>query len=232
MIDFGRLPPFRPINYRYDVRLPLTTGIYKARSFFGAVHAVISLSLPQNRGLGEYLQIHLMLGQLLHRFFKYVRNFRDDPLGGKYPAEHISNAMNLLVCFIPIVNCPYSTATIGFSLTGMCSQKNKLRKDRKQNLSWLSGVERQGEIWKVGNCAECETYAHVEHFIQTISSEACTYLDETVTESTPIFLSMTLKFGLTVEDPIPSAACRQCQDLARALERQYSTSVIDLFRAA
>jgi hypothetical protein len=230
--DLIRSPPFRPINTRYDVKLPLTTGIYKVRSFFGAVHVIISLSLPWNRSLGEYLLIHFTLGQLLHRFFKYVRNSQEGPLHGRYPAEHISNAMNLLVCLLPITNCPYSIATIGFSLSGMPPQKSRLRKDRKQNLAWLSEVGREGEIWQVGNCAESETYAHMEHFKQTILSNVWDHPDDAEVESTPIFLSMTLKFGLTVKGPIASASCGQCRDLARVLGRHHSTSIVDLFSSA
>jgi hypothetical protein len=231
VIDLGRSPPFRPIGTRCDVKLPLETGIYRARSFFGAVHAIISLSLPLNRSLGEYLQIYLILARLLHRFFKYVRNFQNSPFPHKYPLEHICNRMSLLVCLTPIANCPYSIATIGFNASGMPSHKRKLRKDRIQNLTSLSDVEREGEIWQVGNCAESETYAHIQHFMQVISNEV-DHIEETVVGANPIFLSMTLKFGLAVKDPTPSASCRQCRNLAKILERQYSTTIIDLFSIA
>jgi hypothetical protein len=176
------------------------------------------------------------LAKLLHRFFHHVRSL-DITAATQYemyPLAHISNAIGLLVSLPLSVETSYSIAIIGFSLSGKSSHKKKLRKDRTRNLQCLESVDDEGERWRVGNCAESENFAHVEHFLRVLEEEHNkTWNNEDSprdisVERKTFSVCLTFKFGPGVTDLSPTPFCSHCRKLAYLVGQRFSSPIVDL----
>jgi hypothetical protein len=185
-------------------------------------------SLPRNRGIWEYTQICITLAKLLDRLFRGIK--RNDEYIGKRWA--VSSTIGVLVSLPVPPGCPYSEATIGFSLCGTGNQRKRCRNDRIKNLRVLETGPQNCEGWNPGNCVESETFAHLEHFMRRLENRLRALrgrFDINMGVPTPhaprvFFVSLTCSMS-TLQ---PMAFCRYCVDHAKTLGQHNSTLIVDI----
>ena len=124
--------------------------------------------------------------------------------------------INLLVCLSP-AGANKSLALVGFSASAHPSIKEYILEERKQNLRLLEGLDIHDLPWAVGNCAEVETFAHMES-IRRQFPRTVTDLDNMVA----ITLTLDLK------DQTTHGPCAQCSQLIYKLRLQLPCAIFSL----
>ena len=143
---------------------------------------------------------------------------------GSYPKAVFNDAVqatyhpktNLLICRSP-ASPDESFALVGFSASAHPVVKEYVLKQRKQHLRLLEGLDAHDLPWAIGNCAEVETFAHIEP-IQRQFSRTITDLDSMVA----ITLTLDLK------DQTTHGPCKQCSQLIRKLRLELPCAIFSL----
>lgn len=175
-------------------------------SFFDAVHAVLCRCLPPNRSLREYLEIFLLLTMLLSRTLK--------PYLLTQATYHTK--INLLAC-LSSVSPNKSFAMVGFNASAHPGLKQEILAQRRQHLRLLKGLDAHGLPWAVGNCAEAETFAHMESLRRQFPG--------TVTD---LHSMVAITLTLDLRDQTAVGPCAQCSELIYKLRSQLSCAVFSL----
>jgi hypothetical protein len=185
----------------------LSDETYKIRTFFGAIHAILYSRILPNQSLGEYVQLFTLFTALLRRSLK---NY--------LPTEkEFHTKINLLVCQSP-TGTGQSNAIIGFSASAPFKIKERILEDRICHLRILKEVGRHEHQWLVGNCAEDETFAHLER-LRDLFPEKMDGLNGMIA------VSLTLDLA----DLSPYRACQQCSELMYKLRKRIPlTTILDL----
>jgi hypothetical protein len=179
----------------------LPTGKYTVRSFFGAVHALLYHCIPSNQSLREYIEMLIVIAKLFQ------------PLIQQYEANVNSHLkINLLVC--ESINSSFndrrSQALIGFSSWGRGGVKDLIIEDRRKIFRVLEEVQQEVQTydvpWRVGNCAEDETFAHLKCLRGSIDQHSGTIVT-------------TLTIDLMSLDS--HGPCRQCAKLFKKLREEF-----------
>ena len=199
--DYG---PVQNVEY---VSMPtLLDGMYKIRTFFGAIHAILYRCILPNQSLGEYVQLFTLFTALLRRSLKQYL----------FTEKAFHTKINLLVCQSP-TGTGQSKAIIGFSASAPLKIKERILEDRIYHLQTLKEVGRHDK-WLVGNCAEDETFAHLE-MLRDLFCKRMSGLHGMIA------VSLTLDLA----DLSPCRACQQCSELMFKLRKQIPlTTILDL----
>jgi hypothetical protein len=173
----------------------LSTGVYTVRSFMGAIHAVLYHCIPANQSLREFILLAKFLQPLIQRYG---------------PTLDSRPKINLLACgsVDTVSHTPRSHAIMAVGAWGRNRLNDLIIQDRRENLPILEELQTCDLPWKVGNCAEDETFAHHKCLRESISPA-----DQ---HSETIVVSLTIDL-MDVESLGP---CRQCGDLFRKLREQ------------
>jgi hypothetical protein len=192
-------------------------------SIFNAIHFTLHNTLPENSTLQQYLQIFLLVTKLLVRSRTQIEDIRSG-----FP-----QTISLLVVMIspsPSQD-PIARATIGFSAAG--SERTEMICNRFQNLAALGEIGPTSSNIPLGNCAECETLAHLDNFVQAIEPfEPCLKQSSKVLAITS---TLNLKdkpwSGLKEGESVKN--CGNCARLLTELRRTYHPRLrtLDLVRA-
>lgn len=175
---------------------------YHIRSFFSALHAILTSILSPDNGLQEYVHIFILVTSLLGRLLRHYKSRCSD--------IQIPRKVSLLV----VLPSPYqhnrqlrSRAAIGFSATGSAKTKkslrNKLIHDRIQNLPELTRLAKRKGYPSPGNCAEAETLSHLVPFVSNVRGIAQNHRQ--------LVLSVTTTLHLL--NGTPDQNCPQCIEL-------------------
>lgn len=186
----------------------LSDGTYKIHTFFGAIHAILYSCIPPNQSLREYVQLFTLFTALLR-----------DSLKDYLPTETLKEfhtKINLLVCQSPTV-AGESKAIIGFSASAPRNIKERILEDRRSHLQILNEVRHHDLPWLVGNCAEDETFAHLQK-----------WRDFFPKQMNELHGMIALSLSLDLADMRPCQACRQCQNLMFKLRKQLTMTILDL----
>jgi len=207
---------------------------YTVGSFFGAVHVVASRAMPCNRSLGEYIAIANLLGKLIARLFEHLN------ATSNFPIPMISTSMALIVCCasnLAYIVSPLARATIGFSLIDGKKKKRRFINERKSNLPVLKSVN-AGRIldWEPGNCAEDETFGHLEAMhtglFRNSQEVAIASGENRIRKLNILSVSLTLKLQEKRDDHVNPMKgkpfCDHCRELAQKLSRQHAYQLIDI----
>ena len=180
----------------------LSDKIYKVRSFFGAVHAILYYCLPPNRNLQEYIEILTHLTNLLERALRPYLSERTQLFRAK---------ISLLVILSPI-DSRDSRAIIGFNAVGDKELKSIIIQERLAHLSELRDVQLSGLTWSAGNCAEDETFAHFHKLCSSPMGQSRELIAASLT--------------LNILDGESNGPCKQCVQLMKILRDQLRTVTI------
>ena len=124
--------------------------------------------------------------------------------------------INLLVC-LSSASPNKSFALVGFSASAHPGIKEYVLEQRKQHLRLLEGLDVHDLRWAVGNCAEAETFAHMES-IRRQFPRTLTDLDNIVA----ITLTLDLK------DQTTHGPCKQCSQLIHKLRLELPYAIFSL----
>lgn len=182
----------------------LSDGTYMVRSFFGAIHAILYHCIPPNQTLREYVQFFILFTRLLNRLL--------EPYLSILPKD-IHPKASLLVCLSPRTDVPTSRAIIGFSAAG--PTRDNIIHDRNIHLPVLKEVVDHNKGWLVGNCAEVETFGHLNIFEKSFSKQDCS----TRLGMIGVGLTMDLK-GL-----YPVRPCPQCAQLEYKVRSSFTVTL-------
>jgi hypothetical protein len=187
---------------------PSQRKMYHVRSFFTALHIILTSILPPDRELREYIHIFVLVTLLLGRLLRHYKSL----CGNIKFAKKIS----LLV----VLPSPYqrdqqfcSRACIGFTATGPAETKkclrNKIIHDRIQNLPELARLTTKKNFSSPGNCAEAETFGHLDTFVSSIRQI-----------STKSRFTLCVTSTLSLLDGTPDQSCPQCLEMLRLLRKK------------
>lgn len=123
---------------------------YIVRSFFNAIHAVLYHCISEDQTFRESLTSFILFTKLLNRALQSL------PI-----RTCLSSKIVLLLCCNQSSNV--SRAFLGFSAAGPPEVKQKIIEDRRRYMPILERIDTFsfGLPWPVGNCAEAETFAHL-----------------------------------------------------------------------
>jgi hypothetical protein len=213
----------------------LPSGQYTVSSFFSAVHLVVSRAMPHDRSLGEYIAIVNLLGKLIARVFENLSAV------GVINMDHVSTSLALLACHVVDDGDgndgpKLARASVGFSLRGRRSKKQKSMDERNSNLPMLSTIDASPNTWKPANCAEPEALAHLEFMqakLRTAARESDMESEENGVKRTEIIcVSLTLKLEEHADShtsPMKGKPfCNSCSRLAKKLSAYHCCRVLDM----
>ena len=124
--------------------------------------------------------------------------------------------INLLVCLSP-ASPNKSFALVGFSASAHPVMKEYVLKQRNQHLRLLEGLDAHDLPWAIGNCAETETFAHMESIQRRFP---CTLTD--MDNMVAITLTLDLK------DQTTHGPCKQCSQLIYKLRLHLPCAIFSL----
>jgi hypothetical protein len=168
---------------------------YFVRSFFGALHALLYRCLPPCQTLPYYLKIFFLFSEALAGVLRPILFEPQNSAHSKRPK------MALLVCLLYDSVSSFSRVIIGFSVFGD-PQRRDLIEDRTSMLKSLSSVQPNGLRWQPGNCAEVETFCHL-NLLQKKFPDVGGSLPRCI----PVILTIDL-FEQNMHGP-----CKQCSQL-------------------
>jgi hypothetical protein len=168
--------------------------IYTVRTAFSAIHAILYHSVPENQTFRQYLTFFLLLAKLLHHSWRSYFQTCSDEFNPK---------IALLICQNSLTR--KSRAFIGFSAIGLGLLKDLIFEDRRRNLPVLRSITTQLP-WDPANCAEAETFAHLQLTAERIGSTFC----PTIAASLTVDLK-TLK---------PCRHCPNCKKVSKSFQSQ------------
>jgi hypothetical protein len=181
------------------------TKVYNVRSFFTALHLILTNILPPDRQLREYIHIFILLTALLRRLFRHYKSLRSN--------IRMPTKSSLLVVLLSSDSSSQrfrSRSTIRFSATGSAKTKNCLRNklinDRIHNLPELTKITKKKKSPSPGNCAEAETLGHLDSFVSSVRGTA---------GKSRVVLGITSTIHFF--DGTPDPNCFQCVELLRLL---------------
>jgi len=184
----------------------LSDGTYQIHTFFGAIHAILYSCILPNQSLGEYVQLFTLFTALLRASLKdYLRT-----------ENEFHTKINLLVCQEPTV-AGQSKAIIGFSASAPKNIKERILEDRRSHLQILNEVGHHECPWPVGNCAEDETFAHLQKWRDVFPKQM-----------NQLHGMIAVSLTLDLADMRPCQACRQCRNLMFKLRKQLTMTILDL----
>jgi hypothetical protein len=187
---------------------------YIVRSFFGAVHAILSLSMAPKQPLSDNVRMVILIAEALKPIVRKAEQSRCELYGpGALP---IHPKINLLVCQAVDANreTVTSKAVIGFSAYGPSAIRSQIIEDRKNALPVLRSIQippSDDTRWPLGNCAEDETLSLLGFLRESL-------FEATPTAQSTITVSLTIDL-LTLETCHP---CRHCTELLKKLRIQRS----------
>jgi len=181
----------------------LPNGNYTVLSFFGAVHAILCHCLLPNQTLREYLEIFSLLTMLLSRTLN------------SYLMRHRTK-INLLVC-LSSGNANKSFALVGFSASAPPRVKEDIIDQRKKHLRLLEEIKQHDLPWAIGNCAEAETFAHMD----SIGRQLPVAVND-------LHGMIAVTLTLDLKDQSPVGPCAQCSELIYKLQSQLSCAIFNL----
>ena len=186
---------------------------YRVRSFFTALHIVLTECLPRDQSFKEYLQIFLLIAYCLRHIFSDLKlrclNIKVPTTISLLVVTSSPNHHNKPFC---------SRASIGFSACGTNSERSVIINDRYKVIPELQHVKLRKDHPKPGNCAEIDIFCHFNEFVPLVrdGSENCEHV---------IAVTSTLNLMLGR----PEKNCTDCRKLIELVRKRYKfLRVLDL----